>query len=379
MNGWIPFLPMLTAGPELAQPAPYWLLTLLHWLTFALHLVAMNLLFGLLLIVLFFRRQPLAGHLGGIFTKLFPVFMAATITLGVAPLLFTQVVYGNFFYSASIVSGWNWFFQIPVVLVTYYLLYLVAMRKGLSEKARRTLLVFAAAGFGYISYTFTMISDLAEKPGLWPGLYRHSPAGWSLNPDMLQTVLRWAHVVTGAVTVAGVALLLFARYHPKGKEYPGMTIQGGRIFRMAAPLAAVLAVGYLLALNREVLIRFLQSPGLHAILTAVVINLAVWVWLWRRRRAGEFSGGTLAALSVLVFAGVCCMVIGRHFLRIVLLGGAFDPAALPVTSQWGPLVMFLATFVAGLAVLFWMLRIFFQPPSGERLDAATAPSDPAGD
>jgi hypothetical protein len=362
MNALGTLQPMLaTAGPVLAQPAPYWLLTALHWLTFALHLLAMNMLFGLLLVLLLGRRSGAVQALEGTLTKLFPVAMAATITIGVAPLLFTQVVYGGFFYSATIVSGWNWFLQIPVVLVVYYLLYIAALRNTLSDGARRGLLAAAAAGFVYISYTFTMISDLAEKPALWAGLYQASPGGASLNPNVLETVFRWGHSIAGAVAVAGIMILWFALFHPKLKGRADLLALGGRVFVVAAAKAAVLGLVYLAVIDRAVLVRYLGSPGLHALLAAIVLNIVAGVLAWRVRRAGRPLPLVLGA-SGLVFLGVICMVAGRHYLRLVYLEGAFDPAVLNVNPQWGPFAMFLVTFVAGLAVLYWMLRRFFSAP-----------------
>ena len=174
------FLP--TVAPTLTTPGPYWLFTFLQWLTFVLHLLAMNMLFGGLLLFVFGRNTPFRKQLFDTQIRLFPTVMAATITLGVAPLLFLQVLYGRFFYSATIVSAWNWFLIMPVVIIVYYLLYMVAMNKDLSGSIKQLLLLLAVAGLVYVSYTYTMITDLAEKPGLWAGLYKASPAGASVIP-----------------------------------------------------------------------------------------------------------------------------------------------------------------------------------------------------
>jgi len=54
-----------------------------------------------------------------------------------------------------------------------------------------------------------------------------------------------------------------------------------------------------------------------------------------------------------------CMVIGRHYLRLVYLYEEFNPASLDTSGQLSPLALFLLVFIAGLAVLFWMLRKYF--------------------
>lgn len=362
MTSFIPLaVAQAIAGPSMALPAPYWLLTILHWVTFTLHLLAMNLLFGLLLIILIARKSPVKILLFDTATKIFPAVMAATITLGVAPLLFTQVVYGEFFYAASIVSGWNWFLLIPVVLVDYYLLYIIAVRQKMPEKTKLILLTVAAAGFVYISYTLTMISDLAEKPQLWQALYQSSPSGGSINPSYLQTIFRWAHSITGGVAVSGIMIQWFALYHPKVKGDRTLLTFGGRVFLLAVLKATILALIYLFTLEKTVFNRFLLSPGLHAILGAIVINIAA-VIITMRGTKSEAPQKPVLISSALVFMGIVCMIIARHYLRLVYLEGQFDPAKLTVNPQWSPLAMFLITFVAGLAVLYWMLRKFFLSP-----------------
>jgi len=362
MNGF-PLLisAQAAAGPSLALPAPFWLLTILHWVTLALHFLAMNLLFGLLLIVLIAKKSPVRLLLFDTATKIFPAVMAATITLGVAPLLFTQVVYGEYFYAASIVSGWNWFLLIPVMLVVYYLLYIIAVKQRLSDKTRLMLLTIAAAGFVYISYTFTMISDLAEKPQLWQSLYQSSPSGASINPSYLQTIFRWAHIIVGGVAVSGIMIQWFALFHPKVKGDRYLLAFGGRVFLLAVLKATILALIYLFTLDKAVFNRFLLSPGLHAILGAIVINIIAVLVTIKAVKAENPKKSILAA-SVLVLLGIFCMIIARHYLRLVYLEGQLNPANLQTNPQWSAFAMFLITFVIGLVVLYWMLKKFFSSP-----------------
>jgi hypothetical protein len=105
-------------------PAPLWLITILHVVTLTLHLTAMNFLFGSLIVVVFGRiddkwRDPTVKT----FVRLLPTAMAATVTLGVAPLLFLQLVYYQQAYAAAIVSAWPWLMIVVAVIFAYYFLY----------------------------------------------------------------------------------------------------------------------------------------------------------------------------------------------------------------------------------------------------------------
>ena len=133
-------------------PAPLWLITALHILTLTLHLAAMNFLVGGLVLVLtgrFARRwqNPTVRKV----IALAPNIMAATVTLGVAPLLFLQLVFPAQMYSASIISGWFWFLVVPAVILAYTLLYRAAFASigGAKSQARR--LWPALAALAYVS------------------------------------------------------------------------------------------------------------------------------------------------------------------------------------------------------------------------------------
>ena len=362
MNGYDLFPVLAAAGPSMAIPGPYWLFTLLHWLTFALHLVAMNILFGGVLVLLVFKSNPLRGRIFPAFVKLFPTAMAATITLGIAPLLFLQVIYGRFFYSASIIAGWNWLLIIPILLIVYYLLYLAALKSGLKEGAKTKILSLVVIGFIYVSYTLSLLLDLTEKPGLWANLYLASGGGFIIAPDFLEVLFRWLHMIAGAMAVAGIFIQVFSLHHKNFADNRDLQKFGARIFLHGVILATLLGLIYLFTWETGVIMAFLKSPGLHALVGAVVLNAIALILNFRSLRAKRphLKVWTVAGL---VFAGVFCMIIARHALRLIYLEGHFDPAALSINPQWSVFMMFLLTFLAGLVTLFWMLRKYFAAKS----------------
>lgn len=82
-------------------PAPSWLFLVLGILTFALHILVINVVLGGSLITLFTRFGNANASLedslhGGVASKI-PISFALGINLGVAPLLFLQVIYGHLF------------------------------------------------------------------------------------------------------------------------------------------------------------------------------------------------------------------------------------------------------------------------------------------
>ena len=130
--------------------APLWLVTLLHILTLTLHFAAMNFLVGGIIVLLWGKftdrwEDPTVRT----FIKYFPTATAATVTLGVAPLLFVQLVYHRQVYAASIVSGWFWLMITVVLMISYYFLYGASLTEQKDGCTGRKMLI-ALAGLTYL-------------------------------------------------------------------------------------------------------------------------------------------------------------------------------------------------------------------------------------
>ena len=106
-------------------PGPPWLFHVLLVFTFIVHVVFMNLALGgtILAALSAWRasdasdpRARIADRLVGINT--YAISMA--ITTGVAPLLFVQVLYPQFFYTATILVGEAWISMLVLLMVGYY-------------------------------------------------------------------------------------------------------------------------------------------------------------------------------------------------------------------------------------------------------------------
>ncbi len=120
----------------LPLPGPVWLFKFLLLFTFTLHLVAMNcaLAGGVAAVLNAVRGRnplhPFSRRLAGELSRMLPVFLALTITLGVAVLLFVQVLYGNLLYTSSILIGAFWLSVIALVMAAYYCYYYFEAKRG---------------------------------------------------------------------------------------------------------------------------------------------------------------------------------------------------------------------------------------------------------
>lgn len=324
--------------------APLWLITVLHILTLTLHFVAMNFLVGGLVIILWGKFQhrwenPTVQQ----FIALFPTAMAATVTLGVAPLLFVQLVFHRQVYSAAIVSGWFWLGIIFAVLIGYYFLYGATSSKQIAPARRRIYLIVALLMFLYVSKVYSSVFSMAERPGLISSLYAQCQSGLTLNPMIGDYIWRWLHMMLGALTVGGFFVGLIGRDNPEAYRV------GRGFFLWGMVLASAAGLGYMFSLS-EFLVPFMRSPGIWMVTLGVVLSAGSLHFFFRKR---------FLMAGLMLFVSMLSMVTTRHFLRLVKLGGQFEPSSLPVKPQWSVFILFLVFFIIALLTVLYMLKLFF--------------------
>jgi len=324
--------------------APLWLVTVLHLLTFTLHLMAMNFLLGGVIITLLSSARKRWDDATAVkFARLFPAATAATVTLGVAPLLFLQLVYPRQVYAAAIVSGWFWLGVIAAVIVAYYALYRASFAGHRTGRAGDAVLLLALVGLLYVSLVYSSVFSMAEQPALAHDLYAKDQSGLVWNPAVGDYALRWLHMVLGALTVGGFFVGLL------GRNDVEVFATGKRFFIGGMVAAALAGMVYLMSLE-QLIGAFMRTPAIWALTASVALSLVSLHFFVRKNF--WLSGVTL-------FLSVMGMVYARHTVRLLRLAGQFDPASWRVAPQWSPLLMFLACFVVMLIVLVWMLRMFF--------------------
>jgi len=325
--------------------APLWLVTLLHWVTLTLHFICMNFLVGGIIIVLFGGfddrwNNPTVMK----FVKLFPSAMAATVSFGVAPLLFVQLVYPNQAYSASIVSGWLWLMIVVVLIAAYYFLYGSAFAKESARSRIGIYLSIALLGFVYVSFVYSSVFSLAERPDLYQLLYSGDQSGLVVNPDIGAYIFRWLHMIVGAITVGA----FFVGWLGRDDEVAFRI--GKRFYLWGMIVGMLLGLVYLFTLG-EYLTAFMHHPAIWLLLVSFVLSLASLHFFFKKK---------FLSAGLMLFVSLVSMVIMRHSLRLILLNDFFDPSTIPIRPQWSIFTIFLIMFVVALALIWYMLWLFFK-------------------
>lgn len=330
--------------------APLWLITVLHLVTLTLHFIAMNFLVGGIIAVLWGKFTNRWDHpVVQQFVKLFPTALAATVSLGVAPLLFLQLVFHRQVYAASIVSAWFWLGIIVAVIVAYYLLYAAALSQKKGKGSRPIYLLVALIALLYVSFVYSSIFSMAEKPELVTDLYAANQSGRVLNPDFHGYLYRWLHMIFGAITVGG----FFVGW--LGKNDKAAYEVGRTFFLWGTVVAGTFGTFYLISLG-PLLRPFMRTPGIWALTLGIILSAGSLHFFFKKKFVGA---------AAMLFVSLFGMVISRHYVRLLNLADRFNPSTIPIRSQWSIFVIFLVFFVIAIGVLWYMVRLFAGKGEGK--------------
>ncbi len=322
---------------------PLWLIEILHIVTLSLHLIAMNFLFGGIIILLFGNfddkwNNPFVQK----YIKLLPNAMAMTVTFGVAPLLFVQLVYSKQIYAASIISGWLWLMIFVVVMIAYYFLYALSFKQTTAIR-QKIYLSIAFACLLYVSYIYSSVFALAEKPDLYKLLYAENQGGTIINPDVGSYLFRWLHMVTGAVTVGGFFVAFIGRKNETAFKVGKDFYLWGMVAAIATGFAYMMGLG-------ELMKPFMKSPAIWLVTISFILSLGSLHFLFKKR---------FAIASSMLTVSFIAMIYTRHVLRKLSLVGFYDPSEMTVRIAWSPFLFFLLFFLLMVATVWYMLRLYF--------------------
>lgn len=335
-----------------ADPIPVaweWFQVLLLF-TFVLHLLSMNTMLGtgIIAFVAHFRKKGPAAHLPQDISTKLPYTIAFTVNLGVAPLLFLQILYGHFFYVSSILMAAYWISIVGALILAYYSAYIYDFKFQALGSSRILFLGLALMILLAIAFLFSNNVTLMLQPSKWTA-YFENRSGTILNLSDPTLIPRYLHFITASIAVGGLFVALLARFGTRDAGARRGRIDFGLQWFSYATLAQVfIGLWFLMALPAEIMMGFMGQNAFHSgvFLTAVGGAVASLIFGFKRRLF-------LATVSLLVT--VILMVILRDLVRDGYLKPFFSPSSLQVMEQVSPLMMFLGCLFLGLGVVGWML------------------------
>lgn len=330
-------------------------------LTFALHIMFVNFTLGtsFLSVYGYLKGGEYWRHLSKSMVKATAANVSMAMLLGVAPLLFVQVVYDPFWYASNTLSAAWVIGFVFIMMLAYSLTYVFYLKRDSRGKG--------FAMFGIIAFSLFLLSGIIMhilsyqllQPEKWLQWYIKGNAvdtsGTSLHDFQLP---RFLHFIIPSFAMSGVFLMLYAWYFKERADMEKGYIEwvGGMGVKMAFLFTAIQAVvgfWWLLSLPGE--FNFSTNP---LFLIGAGLGIALLFLLYNAQK----DPVKYAVPSILVaFVTIFGMSYAREALRMEYLG-RFDYSIFnyKLNIDWGSTALFLSTFVMGLVIAGYLLSIAYK-------------------
>jgi hypothetical protein len=347
-----------------------WMFQGLLVLTFALHILVVNLAVGGIAVAMYchFKGGAYRQRLANALAKAGTINLSVAIVLGVAPLLFVQVIYDPFWYASNSLSAWwamAFLLAVAIAFLALYVFYLKRQKNPDSWGGYAVLSLVAVVAAGII---ISALSVQALVPGEWLKWYTRYGELHTTGTGLYHfEVGRFLHFMAPAFINTGIFMMLYAWYFRARADRDDAYLDwvgraGVRLAKIAVMIEIVTGLWWLVALPRN--LHFMRDPYMWAGAGLGMILLAV---LYRAARNPDRFALPLAAFSLVT---VLVMSIAREVLRMSYLGlynySIYD---CKVNLDWGSTALFLATFVLGLVIIAYPLIVAFKLGRGTLKEA----------
>lgn len=362
---------MTIPDPEpIALPGPIPLLRFLLVLGWLLHSFPMNLILGgnLLLLITHwkaFRGSTFHQELAEVLRPLLPIATAFTVTFGIVPLLFVQVLYGQAFFTSSILISWPWYLLWVIVLLAYLGMY--AQPRGTTNKKHLILSGLISLLLMWTAFMFTNNVTLMMTPAQWENI--HQTRGifyFNLAEPTLWP--RFLHILVATIATSGAFLALFAGLRQWLEERSGSSANqqrwrqvarwGLRWLAGALFLEFILGPLFMLYIPGPLRSQFLGGDrnltgalGLAVLLALITFLVA----LLSQRSDHPWRGGWIGFL--LLIPVVADMAWNREALRQLHLQSYIFVEEQPVQPHFLLIGIFFALLLLGLGIVGWLAGV----------------------
>ncbi|MBO1927695.1 hypothetical protein J3998_08915 [Thiomicrorhabdus sp. 6S2-11] len=340
-------------------------------LTFAMHILFVQLLLGTSLVALYgaYTNNPLWRRLGMAMIDVAKVSVSVAIVIGVAPLLFVQVVYDPHWYTSNVLSA-DWVIAFIIILIlAYWAMYLYYFQnykredKTAQPKSRWSLIVSLALMLlvGFIMHSLT--SQILH-PELWKEWYmQNGKLDYSGDTLHAYNFWRYAFFISMSIPVAGAMMVTYRRFkmvrEDADMQYLNFAAEVGKKWILVGSvIATILYVAWMLTIQ-ETAGAFATS--FWGIIGGVaVLGYALWAKIRLNGKSEDMC--SYMALPMALVIGLV-VATSREILRYDILNGFFgyDFFDYKIVMDWYSTGLFFLTFaIVGGVVLSYFLTIAWK-------------------
>lgn len=366
---------LLPTVDPIPLPAPVWLLKTLLLLTLTLHFIAVHVLIGGLLLGTVWALVGLRGDARSTprqaahqIARRLPVVMAFVINLGVPPLLFTQVLYGQALYTSSVLIGLLWIGVILLLVALYSLLYTSERRCAEGRSYWWASLISTGLAVT-IALVYVSNMTLMLRPDAWLEMYRADALGAHLPSGDATIWPRWSYMIVASAMVGGLAVALMGTTTPDARLGGYLQRWGALVGAAGAIVLAPIAL-WVLATQPSAVTEALEAASVYryaqrtwyALMAATVL---LGAYASRRATArGQWATGLAAVAASLQ---VALWVVLRDGIRDTSLDAfGYRVGGLRVYTNWSVVGLFVGVLLVGLVSVWWLVRVMLRAEGEHR-------------
>lgn len=357
--------------------APFFpvVMQILQVLTWALHMLFVYSAVGGLFFAIygFIKRDENWQRLSSATIELSKVSVSLAIVLGVAPLLFYQVIYDPLWYSSANLSAWWYIMFIVCLVIGYYFVWAAYLTRNKPS----TSMLMSILGIVFlliVGFIIHVVNYQSLYPEKWVSWYTSNgttmnTSGWNIYSFNLFRYL--AFLVFPSVTITGVFLMLYSWYFKDREDMDRAYLDWAG--RVGARFALFSGAGWLLFHILYILSIPTDWGAKGSILTwlsVLGIALAAGVVFMAQKNPSKMSIPSLLAGAV----AIILVAVFREYLRVASTA-RFDYSIYDYKLNLELLspLLFFGTLVTGLilyAYAWWMAYRAGRTPKGKVYEAS---------
>ncbi|WP_130537004.1 hypothetical protein [Thiomicrorhabdus indica] len=340
-------------------------------LTFAMHILFVQLMLGTSAVALYaaYTNNAYWRKLGAAMIDIAKVSVSVAIVIGVAPLLFVQVVYDPHWYTSNVLSA-DWVIAFIIILIfaywaMYYFYFQNYKREDkTAEPKSRWSLILSLGLMLLVGFIMHSLTSQILHPELWKEWYmQNGKMDYSGDTLHAYNVWRYAFFISMAIPVTGAMLVTYRRFKMVRSDYDQDYLRfaaevGKKWILVGSVISTVLYFAWMMTLP-ETAGNF--GTSFWGILGGVAV-LAYAGWAKVRLNGKSEDMCSYMALPMALVIGLV-VAISREILRYDILNGFFSYNFFDykVVMDWYSTGLFFLTFaIVGGAVLAYYLTIAWK-------------------
>lgn len=340
-------------------------------LTFAMHILFVQLMLGTSAVALYaaYTNNAYWRKLGTAMIDIAKVSVSVAIVIGVAPLLFVQVVYDPHWYTSNVLSA-DWVIAFIIILIfAYWAMYYFYFQNyknedKTAEPKSRWSLILSLGLMLLVGFIMHSLTSQILHPELWKEWYlQNGKLDYSGDTLHAYNVWRYAFFISMAIPVTGAMLVTYRRFKMVRSDYDQDYLRfaaevGKKWILVGSVISTVLYFAWMMTLP-ETAGNF--GTSFWGILGGVAV-LAYAGWAKVRLNGKSEDMCSYMALPMALVIGLV-VAISREILRYDILNGFFGYNFFDykVVMDWYSTGLFFLTFaIVGGGVLAYYLTIAWK-------------------